>query len=193
MRPGPRLVVRIQAELTIMCRVATIALAESTRSPGRARAWTEAWLTAWGIDDEHVTTLLVSELVTNAVKHTRDSSTLTLAVAGGMIEVGVTDSGSFRRVIPAQRAVLTAATTLVAAESGRGLLIVEALSDSWGITPVGKGKQVWFRRPVAAHWPYSASCVCAADGHDGYHLPSGHHALNMPRPWDTGPADSGGI
>src|SRR3954451_6591770 len=172
-----------------MCRVATIALADDTRAPARARAWTEAWLTSWGIDDEGITTLLVSELVTNAVKHTRDSSTLTLAVAGGMIEVGVTDSGSFRRVIPAQRAVLTPASTLVAPESGRGLLIVEALSDSWGVTPAGNGKQVWFRRPVAPHWPYNARCVCAADGYAGHNLPSGHRALDMPRPWEKGAAD----
>ena len=82
-----------------MCRVATIALADDTR-PCRARAWTETWLTSWEIDDEGATTLLVSELVTNAVKRTRASSTLTLAVAAGMIEVGVTDGGSFARVIP---------------------------------------------------------------------------------------------
>ncbi len=169
-----------------MCRVATLALTHDPRAPGHARAWTESWLAAWEIDDEGVTTLLVSELVTNAVKHTRAPSTLTLAVAGGMIEVGVTDGGSFRRVIPAQRDVLRPASPLVLPESGRGLMIVEALSDSWGVTPVGKGKQIWFRRPVAAHWPYRARCVCAADGYDGHHLPSGHHALDMPRPWDAG-------
>src|SRR4051812_19791113 len=172
-----------------MCRVASIALADDTRSPGRARAWTEMWLDSWEIDDEGVTTLLVSELVTNAVKHTRATSTLTLAVAGGMIEVGVTDGGAYRRVIPTQRDVLTPASTLVVPETGRGLMIVEALSDSWGVTPVGNGKQIWFRRPVVADWPYSARCICAADGYDGHHLPSGHHALDMPRPWDTGPAE----
>jgi anti-sigma regulatory factor (Ser/Thr protein kinase) len=174
-----------------MCRVASLALADDLRSPARARAWTEMWLASWEIDDEGITTLLVSELVTNAVRHTRDSSTLTLAVAGGVIEVGVTDSGSFRRVIPAQRTVLTPASSLTAAESGRGLLIVEALSDSWGVTPAGKGKQVWFRRPVVADWRYARMCVCAADGYDGHHLPSGHHARDMPRPWDTDPGDAG--
>jgi anti-sigma regulatory factor (Ser/Thr protein kinase) len=173
-----------------MCRVATIALADDTRSPGRARAWTETWLASWEIDDEGITTLLVSELVTNAVKHTRSTSTLTLAVAAGMIEVGVTDGGRSRRVIPAQREVLTPASPLVVPESGRGLLIVEALSDSWGVTPAGTGKQIWFRRPVAAHWPYGARCACAADGHAGHHLPSGHHALDMSRPGDPGPADT---
>src|SRR5689334_10906863 len=173
-----------------MCRVATLALTHDARAPGHARAWTDSWLATWGIDDEGVTTLLVSELVTNAVKHTRAAFTLTLAVAGGMIEAGVTDGGPARWVIPAQRAVLVAAAPLVVPESGRGLMIVEALSDSWGVTPVGKGKQIWFRRPVATQWPYRDRCVCAADGYDGHRLPSGHHALDMPRPWDTGPGDS---
>jgi anti-sigma regulatory factor (Ser/Thr protein kinase) len=167
-----------------MCRVATIALDDETRTPARARAWTERWLASWEIEDEGITMLLVSELVTNAVKHTRASSTLILAVAGDMIEVGVTDSGSSRWVIPAQRAVLAPASTQVVRESGRGLMIVEALSDSWGVTPAPRGKHIWFRRAIAAHWPYSASCVCSADGRSGRHLPSGNQALGMPGPWD---------
>ena len=174
-----------------MCRVASLALADDLRAPARARAWTEMWLASWEINDEGITTLLVSELVTNAVKHTHTNSILTLAVAGGMIEVGVTDGGSSRRVIPAQRGVLSAASPLVVPESGRGLMIVEALSDSWGVTPFGRGKQIWFRRPVAAHWPYSKECVCSADGQTGHHLPSGHHALDIPGPWDAGPAATG--
>jgi serine/threonine-protein kinase RsbW len=173
-----------------MCRVATTALAHDTRSPARARAWTDRWLAHWGIDDEGITTLLVSELVTNAVRHTRTSSALTLAVASGMIEAGLMDGASSRLVIPAQRAMLTPASPLVLPESGRGLTIVEALSDSWGVTSVGQGKQVWFRRPVTADWAYSATCMCSADGQTGHALPSGHHALDIPGPWE-GPADTG--
>src|SRR5437763_1697567 len=93
MRPGPRPVVRFNAEMKIMCRVVSIALAGSTHSPGQARAWTQTWLDSWDVDDDGVTTLLVSELVTNAVQHTRAPATLTLAIAAGMIEVGVTDNG----------------------------------------------------------------------------------------------------
>ena len=142
------------------------------------------WLDSWEIDDEGVTTLLVSELVTNAVKHARATSTLTLAVAEGMVEVGVTDGGSPRLVIPAQRDVTARGSTRVISESGRGLMIVEALAAEWGVTPAGRGKQVWFRRPIAADWPYSARCVCGADDQTGYHLPSGHRALDMRGPWD---------
>jgi hypothetical protein len=28
--------------------------------------------------------------------------------------------------------------------SGRGLLLLDALADSWGVTPDGSGKVVWF-------------------------------------------------
>jgi anti-sigma regulatory factor (Ser/Thr protein kinase) len=142
------------------------------------------WLDSWEIDDEGVTSLLVSELVTNALKHARATSILTLAVAGGMIEVGVTDGGSSRFVIPSQRDVTARGSTPVISESGRGLMIVAALSDTWGVTPAGRGKQVWLRRPIAADWPYSATCACGADDQSAYHLPSGHRALDMRGPWD---------
>src|SRR3954462_15890869 len=140
-----------------MCRVATIALADDARSPARARAWTERWLGCWEIDDD-VTTLLVTELVTNAVKHTRTSSTLTLAITGDMIEVAVTDGGPSALVVPAQRVVTAPASAQPYSESGRRRMIVEALSDSWGVTPAARGKHIWFRRAIAAHWAYSASC-----------------------------------
>src|SRR3954447_14868248 len=167
-----------------MCRVASIALADDARSPGRARAWTEMWLDSGGIDDDGVSTLLVSKLGTNAMKQARATSTLTLAIAAGMSEVGVMDAGSPRLVIPAQRDVTTRASTRVISESGRGLMIVEALSEAWGVTPAGRGKQVWFRRPIAADWPSGARCACRADDQTGYCLPSGHRALDMRGPWD---------
>jgi anti-sigma regulatory factor (Ser/Thr protein kinase) len=166
-----------------MCRVASITLADDTQSPGRARAWTESRLDSWEIDDQGVTTLLVSELVTNAVKHARATSTLTLAVATGMIEVGVTDTAPSRRVVPVQRDLTARGSTPVISESGRGLMIVQALAADWGVTPIGRGKQVWFRRPVAATWPYSATCLCATHDLTAHHLPSGHQALHMPGHW----------
>jgi hypothetical protein len=30
------------------------------------------------------------------------------------------------------------------ASSGRGLLLVEALADDWGVEPRGSGKRLWF-------------------------------------------------
>jgi hypothetical protein len=101
-----------------------------------------------------------------------------------MIEVGVTDGGSPRRMVPAQRDVTPRGSIGVISESGRELMIVEVLSDTWGVTPAGRGKQVWLRRPITADWPYRARCACGADDQTAYHLPSGHRALDMRGPWD---------
>jgi anti-sigma regulatory factor (Ser/Thr protein kinase) len=167
-----------------MCRVVSTVLPGSTRSPGQARAWTHMWLDSWDIDDEGVTTLLVSELVTNAVKYTRANTALTLAVANGVIEVGVTDNGSSLRVIPTQRDIEVPGGVRVLSESGRGLIIVEALSHEWGVLGDGIGKQVWFQRPVAADWPYATACPCRSQALTAHPLPSGRYAVAVPGPWD---------
>src|SRR4051794_33640898 len=90
------------------CLSVSTALPCDRRSAGQARAWTERWLGSWNIEDDGATTLLVSELVTNAVAHARSTSVLTLAVAVGMIEVGVTENGASRSTILAQRDVVVA-------------------------------------------------------------------------------------
>jgi anti-sigma regulatory factor (Ser/Thr protein kinase) len=84
-----------------------------------------------------VAALLTTELVSNAIRHTRDELVLTVRLAGGRLRVGVSDS-SHRR------------PQLVRAgkrdTSGRGLHLVEALADGWGVDPDerGLGKTVWF-------------------------------------------------
>ncbi len=101
-----------------------------------------------------------------------------------MIEVGVTEVGSSRHTIPTQRDVVVPGVPEVLRESGRGLMIVEALSHDWGVSADGSGKQVWFRRPVAAQWPYTAACACSTDPPTAHRLPSGHSAVAVPGPWD---------
>jgi anti-sigma regulatory factor (Ser/Thr protein kinase) len=171
-----------------MCRVVSTALPCNIRSAGQARAWTERWLGSWSIEDDGVTKLLVSELVTNAVAHARTTSVLTLAVADGMIEVGVTENGPSRQTIPAQRDIVVAGVPRSLHESGRGLMIVEALSHDWGVSANGIGKQVWFRRPVGAQWPYTSACVCSTDSPTVHRLPSGHGAVAVPGAWDCLPS-----
>jgi anti-sigma regulatory factor (Ser/Thr protein kinase) len=171
-----------------MCRVVSTALPCDMRSAGQARAWTDRWLGSWTIEDDGATTLLVSELVTNAVAHARTTSVLTLAVADGMIEVGVTENGPSPQTIPAQRDIVVAGVPRALHESGRGLMIVEALSQDWGVSANGIGKQVWFRRPVAAQWPYTPACVCSTDSPTVHRLPSGHGAVAVPGPWDCLPS-----
>ena len=125
--------------------------------------------------------------MTNTVAHARSPSVLTLAVAVGMIEVSVTEVGSSRHAIPTQRDVVVPGVPEVLRESGRGLMIVEALSHDWGVSANGSGRHVWFRRPVAAQWPYTAACVCSTDPPTGHRLPSGHSAVAVPGPWDHQP------
>ncbi|HEY6749096.1 MAG TPA: ATP-binding protein, partial [Mycobacteriales bacterium] len=80
---------------------------------------------------------LTTELVSNAIRHTRDELVLTVRLAGGRLRVGVSDS-SHRRP---QLVQVSKRDT-----SGRGLQLVEALSDEWGVDPDerGLGKTVWF-------------------------------------------------
>ena len=79
--------------------------------------------------------LAVSELVTNAVLHGRDPIVLRLVRGERSVRVEVQDgspvSPSFSMLDP------TAVT-------GRGLMLISAASDRWGVEPTPEGKQVWF-------------------------------------------------
>jgi anti-sigma regulatory factor (Ser/Thr protein kinase) len=86
--------------------------------------------------------VMVSELVTNSVRHAASEFTLSLERDLDSIRVAVSDEGerrpSLRNPTPAE-------------QSGRGLQIVNALCDSWGVTETAgrRGKTVWF--VVALH------------------------------------------
>jgi len=88
-------------------------------------------------DPRDTAALLTTELVSNAIRHTRDELTLTVRLEGGTLRVGVSDS-SHRRP---QLVQVGERDT-----SGRGLHLVEALADRWGVEPDerGLGKTVWF-------------------------------------------------
>jgi len=80
-------------------------------------------------------TLIVSELATNAVNHARTSFVVAVAEDASAVRIEVTDSGSG---VPRPRA------PTLAEPHGRGLLIVGAMSDEWGVTERNVGKTVWF-------------------------------------------------
>src|SRR3954470_17144422 len=84
--------------------------------------------------------LLISELVTNSVLHGGPPIVLAIECDGEELKVRVRDGLA---ALPVPR---------VAGdddESGRGLTLVELLTDTWGVEPVsdehGAGKQVWFQ------------------------------------------------
>jgi hypothetical protein len=78
--------------------------------------------------------LMACELATNCVQHAHCDFELVIQSQGG-IRVEVRDTNQHRPVVgypaPEDR-------------SGRGLRIVEDMSDAWGVIPSTSGKTVWF-------------------------------------------------
>jgi anti-sigma regulatory factor (Ser/Thr protein kinase) len=87
--------------------------------------------------------LLVSELATNAVRHAASSFTVSIERDASSIRVAVTDAGDGKPLVQSP-----APTDY----SGRGLLIVRTLADTWGVTEAsdGSGKSVWFTLVLGA-------------------------------------------
>ncbi|WP_306371467.1 ATP-binding protein [Nocardiopsis sp. CC223A] len=103
-----------------------------------ARHWVEDHLHEWGIEVPDMLTLIVSELVTNALTHTRsglpgENVTLRLYVHEDRIRVAVKDAGPKPGRAPRLRPRNASST------HGRGLLLVEALCLKWGVLKVGTG------------------------------------------------------
>ena len=94
--------------------------------------------------------LVISELVTNAVRHAGTASTLELEIGqtGERLRVALSDgSAAAPRVRRAG----------AAAEDGRGIAILAALSDRWGIEPHRDGKLVWWEVDLAVDYARAAT------------------------------------
>jgi anti-sigma regulatory factor (Ser/Thr protein kinase) len=112
-------------------------LEATAQAPQRARSLLETGLADFAtLEERESAQLLISELVTNALRHT-DSEVILIDVGvDGCIRVGVTDESPR---LPQRR------LTRHNDEEGRGLMIVEALAERWGIDPLaGNGKRIWF-------------------------------------------------
>jgi anti-sigma regulatory factor (Ser/Thr protein kinase) len=111
-------------------------------APGCGRAWTRQILWEWGLSAlQESTELLVSELVTNAVQAARAATGVT-PVRLWLL------SDTVRVVILVWDASPEPPVRMSSgddAENGRGLLLVEAISDQWGSYPARDegGKVVW--------------------------------------------------
>jgi anti-sigma regulatory factor (Ser/Thr protein kinase) len=84
--------------------------------------------------------LMISELVTNAVRHARAAVLVLVTDHRHTVHVSVTDDNPTLPV--AGREPEHHAT------SGRGLGIVDTLADRWGIIPTSDGKTIWFEIDV---------------------------------------------
>ncbi|GAA4080011.1 SpoIIE family protein phosphatase [Streptomyces shaanxiensis] len=121
-----------------------------------ARRFTSRTLRRWKVAEAADGVLLVvSELVTNALVHTQGSVRLDLILRGDHVRVSVTD-GSPRA--PAKPVIVDWEST-----GGRGLLLVEAMSETFGSVPVAGGKQVWSEIRVPRPEPALAGSVPPGD------------------------------
>ena len=168
-----------------MCRYATIEFDDASQSASVSRHFVANYLRRWELSElsVEVATLLTSELATNAIVHGEGVRALVVAVADGVLEVGVTDHGRFTGPLRPGRNQSRAKTEF-ASEHGRGLKLVDSFASAWGTARLSGGKQVWFRL-AASDWSYRSACRCHGDNIDRVRLESGRYALAISGPWDT--------
>jgi len=105
-------------------------------SAGLTRGFTAGVLEGAGWREQVDTAvLLVSELVTNAVRHARGPCNLVVTFSDDSVELCVEDGDP-------QVPVARIANPLD--ETGRGFLLVGALADKWGVRSIPGGKATWF-------------------------------------------------
>lgn len=109
-----------------------------------ARRLVRAAIAVWRMEDwAEDGAVIISELAANAVRHTR-SRYMRVTVSRpspNWVRIAVVDKS---RAMPEPRSAAAADT------DGRGLLVVEALSDRWGTDRLSWGKRVWAEKRTDA-------------------------------------------
>jgi serine/threonine-protein kinase RsbW len=119
------------------CRAFSMMLPVHALAVRLARHATQDTLASWGLDHlEETAALLVSELVSNAVRHAR---------TGPVLKLGLAACGTYLRmeVVDANPDPPLPRTPAVLDESGFGFVLIEALADKWGVRETATGKGVW--------------------------------------------------
>ena len=108
-------------------------------SASKARSLVRRPLRRWGLTDLVPTAeLLVSELVTNAVRYAQGKIGLRLVLEGGLVCEVLDDSAALPRLRHPDDSD----------ERGRGLQVVSQLAQRWGARRAGAGKVVWCELPI---------------------------------------------
>lgn len=103
-------------------------------APHESRALVRRFLEQQGADDlSYVGEVLMSELVSNVVRHAHSPIHVELAWNDDTLRLEVRDGSS----------ILPAVAELANEDGGYGLRIVEALSEDWGVRALDDGKAVW--------------------------------------------------
>jgi anti-sigma regulatory factor (Ser/Thr protein kinase) len=115
----------------------TVVVDPSPQGPAQARAAVARWAAELGIErlcDDLV--LIVSELVTNAIRYGKPPVRLSVCAGIRTVTVTVVDAAP---TPPVRRQVLDEAE----AEGGRGLLLIDLLTECTGVRSEPPGKAVW--------------------------------------------------
>ncbi|MDH6703704.1 serine phosphatase RsbU (regulator of sigma subunit)/anti-sigma regulatory factor (Ser/Thr protein kinase) [Kitasatospora sp. MAA19] len=119
--------------------VATWDLTVDHREVRRARSLVREQLAGWHLEAlSDITELLVSELVTNAVRVARDRVQLQLIRVDKLLVEVSDDNHNLPSLEPAEQL----------GETGRGLTLVTKLAERWGTARKAVGKVVWFELPL---------------------------------------------
>lgn len=166
----------------------TLTLDDEYQSAKRARAFISARLAGHDREVIENATLMVSELVTNSLRHATGAVHLTLEVADDIVRVEVNDAGP---ALPVMR------TPTPADPTGRGLQIVAHLSDEWGFNrTTASGNRVWFliqleharsahaneERPASRHSPPAGDSTVSAPSADTREMDQGELCDGVCRP-----------
>lgn len=125
---------------------AACALSSSARTVAEARSFTRATLESWRLCSALAedAALVVSELVSNALRYGAGGGDDSTAVCPAWLALTRQDSTVLCAVSDAGTTAPVVKVPDHLAESGRGLHIVDQLSDAWGWTPPDRsGKTVW--------------------------------------------------
>jgi PAS domain-containing protein/anti-sigma regulatory factor (Ser/Thr protein kinase) len=110
----------------------------------RARSLVHDQLTRWGLAElSEQTELLVSELVTNALRVAKGSVELQLMRVGKLLVEVSDDDHNLPSLEPSE----------LLDEEGRGLGLVSQLASRWGTSRKAVGKVVWFELPLPVQQP----------------------------------------
>jgi len=117
-------------------REALVHLASDVASLGEGRRFVARTLRDWDVDEARIepAMLVANELVANAIVHAQSAPVLSLAATGADLMLRVSDDSSTPPV---------ARTPGPDDFAGRGLVLVDALADRWGIDTSASGKSVW--------------------------------------------------
>jgi anti-sigma regulatory factor (Ser/Thr protein kinase) len=133
-----------------------VRLAREPSAAAEARGRVRAALQAWKVPVDHdIAILLTSDLVTNAITH-GDGESVTLAIRCSRTHLRI-DVYDRSRYLPA------GAAEPAGADTGRGLVLVAALSTEWGSFRTPAGKAMYFTLAFPRDPPLDGDRATAGD------------------------------